>query len=168
MMIRPYLPADWNAVWGLLEPVFRAGETYTIARDITEPEAQRFWTSPPKHCFVAADATTGEILGTYFLRTNQEGPGAHVCNAGYIVSAAARGRGVASQLCLHSQEEARRQGYRAMQFNCVVSTNVGAVRLWHSLGFETVGTLPGAFAHPARGEVDAFVMYKRLTNVAGG
>lgn len=81
MMIRLYSPADWSAVWGLLEPVSRAGETYTVARDITEQEAQRLWTSPPKHPFVAADATTGEILGTYFLRTNQEGPGAHVCNA---------------------------------------------------------------------------------------
>lgn len=168
MRIRAYESADWTAVWSLLEPVFRAGETYAIARDISEQDAQRFWTAPPKRCFVAEDVASGNLLGTSFLRANQEGPGAHVCNAGYIVSDAARGRGVASQLCVHSQEEALRLGFRAMQFNFVVSTNVGAVRLWHSLGFKTVGTLPGAFVHPTHGEVDAFVMYKRLSSAPAG
>ena len=104
----------------------------------------------------------GAILGTYYLKPNHEGGGAHVCNCGYMVAEQARGRGVASQLCEHSQAEARRRGFRAMQFNFVVSTNERAVRLWQSLGFQVVGRLPGAFRHPALGFVDALVMFRGL------
>ena len=105
----------------------------------------------------------GMLLGTYYIKPNQPGLGAHVCNCGYIVAAAVRGQGIASRLCEHSQEEARRLGFRAMQFNLVVSTNTGAVRLWQTLGFPIVGTLPGAFNHPRLGYVDAYVMYKQLS-----
>lgn len=102
------------------------------------------------------------VLGTYYIKSNQQGPGNHVCNCGYMVSSAARGRGLATAMCEHSQEIARQLGYKAMQFNLVVSSNEGAIRLWHSLGFATVGRLPKAFHHPSQGYVDALIMYKWL------
>jgi len=102
------------------------------------------------------------LVGTYYIKTNQAGGCAHICNCGYIVSPDARGQGIAKQLCLHSKVAAAALGYRAMQFNFVLSSNAGAVRLWHKLGFVTVGTIPEAFDHPEQGMVDAFVMYKRL------
>lgn len=161
-MIREFEPADWPKVWALLEPVFRAGETYAVDPDITEDAARQYWTELPRQTWVAVDEGSGELLGTYYLKTNQPGPGRHVCNCGYVVAAAARGRGVASDLCRQSQDAARALGYRAMQFNCVAASNTGAVRLWQKLGYDIVGTLPGAFLHPALGEVDAHVMFKRL------
>lgn len=159
--IREIESADWPAVWKILAPVFRAGETYTFPTNISEEDARSRWIDKPTATFVAADPD-GEVLGTYFIKPNQEGNGSHVCNCGYVTSEAARGRGVATLMCEHSQEEAVRLGFRAMQFNFVVSSNEGAVRLWKKLGFETVGTLPRAFDHPANGLVDAFVMYKWL------
>jgi len=159
--IRPFQEADWPALWGILEPVFRAGDTYSFAADIAEAEARRVWIDVPSSTFVA-ESNEGQILGTYYIKPNQPGQGAHVCNGGYVVGATARGRGVASLMCEHSQEVALEQGFRAMQYNLVVSTNEGAVRLWKKHGFEIVGTLPGAFCHPEHGDVDAYVMYKRL------
>lgn len=161
--IRAFQQSDWPAVWGILEPVFRAGETYAYAMDISEADARRAWVEAPAATFVAEDEAEG-LLGTYYIKANQPGQGSHVCNCGYVVGEAARGRGVAMAMCEHSQQEAVRRGFRAMQFNLVVSTNAGAVRLWQSLGFSIVGTLPGAFRHPSRGFVDAYVMYKRLAN----
>ena len=158
--IREYQPQDWTELWKLLEPVFRAGETYAIDRDISEPNARRLWTEVPRITYVAEN--DGAIVGTYYLKSNQAGPGAHVCNCGYVVSTAARGKGIASQLCAHSQDEARRLGYRSMQFNLVVSTNEEAIRLWKKLGYDIVGRLPEAFDHPQQGLVDAFVMFKHL------
>lgn len=158
--IRPYRPADWEPVWSLLQPIFRAGETYVFAPEITESEARRIWTELPQATYVAT--LDGTVVGTYFLKPNQPGLGDHVCNCGYAVSAAARGHGVASQMCEHSQAKGVALGFHAMQFNFVVSTNEGAVRLWKRLGFEVVGTLPEAFRHPRLGFVDALVMFKKL------
>ena len=162
MRIRPYDNADWPAVWSILEPVFRAGETYAVPRDIEEDGARRGWTGGAKAVFVAEDER-GPILGTYYLKPNHEGPGAHVCNCGYVVADQARGRGVASGMCEHSLAEAARRGFRAMQYNLVAASNEGAVRLWKKMGFAVVGTLPGAFAHPRLGFVDAHVMFRELT-----
>jgi len=159
--IREIQADDWPGVWRIIEPVFRRGDTYAVAPSITEGEARRLWVEMPQATFVAVDDDDA-ILGTYYLKPNQAGGGAHVCNCGYIVGEKARGRGVASAMCVHSQEEAAQRGFRAMQFNFVVSTNENAIRLWKSLGFEIVGALPGAFLHPDRGYVDAFVMHKRL------
>lgn len=144
-----------------MAPVFRQGETYVHAPDIEEDAARRHWVEVPEACFVALN-DSGEVIGTYHLKANQPGLGNHVCNCGYIVAEAARGRGVASVLCEHSQREAVQRGYRAMQFNFVVSTNTGAIRLWERQGFEVVGRLPGAFRHPRLGYVDALVMFKQL------
>lgn len=160
MDIRPATPADQDAIWRILEPVIRGGETYALLRDMSRADALAYWTAPEKHCFVAE--TDGRVLGTYYLRANQAGPGDHVCNCGYVTDEAARGKGIARRMCEHSFGIARGLGFRAMQFNSVVSTNEGAVALWQRLGFEIVGTLPGAFRHPTEGDVDAYVMYRKL------
>lgn len=160
MLISPATSEDSAAIWAIIGPTIRAGETYTLDRDMREEDALAYWFGADKAVFVAED--DGTVLGTYYLRANQAGGGAHVCNAGYMVGAAAAGRGVARAMGLHSIEHAKAQGFRAMQFNFVVSTNVRAVGLWQSLGFEIVGRLPGAFDHPAEGFVDALVMYRAL------
>jgi len=159
--VRAYEAADWPAVWTMLEPVFRAGETYAVPREITEQDAHRIWVELPRAVRVAEDET-GTLLGTYYLKANQAGPGDHVANCGYIVSPAARGLGVAGTMCRHSLTLARELGFTAMQYNLVVATNEVAVRLWQKHGFAIAGTLPGAFRHPKLGPVDAHVMYRSL------
>lgn len=144
-----------------MEPVFRAGETYPYSQDIAKEDAFAIWVSTPTATYVAVDESD-DILGTYYIKPNQAALGAHVCNCGYIVAPDARNKGVASEMCRHSQAEALALGFRAMQYNLVVSTNEGAVRLWKSHDFKLVGTLPEAFQHPQLGYVDAYVMYKIL------
>jgi ribosomal protein S18 acetylase RimI-like enzyme len=160
VLIRPGSRDDHAAIWSTIEPVIRAGETYTLDRGMSQADALAYWFGLEKETFVAE--ADGKILGTYYIRPNQAGGGRHVCNCGYMTSANATGRGIARQMCLHSLDHARARGYRAMQFNFVVSTNDRAVRLWQSLGFEVVGRLPLAFDHPAHGYVDALVMYQAL------
>lgn len=160
LSLRPATPADADAVWAILEPTIRAGETYALPRDLPRDEAIAYWLGDDRETFVAEAG--GEILGTYYLRANQPGGGAHVANCGFMTAAAAGGRGVARAMCAHALAHARARGFRAMQFNFVVSTNERAVRLWRGLGFEIVGRLPGAFDHPVHGEVDALVMFQRL------
>jgi predicted N-acetyltransferase YhbS len=154
MLIRPALPTDNAAIWQVIGPVIRAGETYALDPGLSQADALAYWMG--HQTFVAEDQ--GAIVGTYYLRPNQAGGGSHVCNCGYISVAP----GVGRQMAEHSLEQARAKGYRAMQFNLVVVTNIRAIRLWQSLGFETVGTLPGAFRHPSQGYVDALVMYRAL------
>lgn len=160
MLIRPATQDDAAAIWTILEPVIRAGETYTLDRDMAEDAAIAYWFGADKAVFVAE--ADGVILGTYYLRANQAGGGAHVCNCGYMTGAAATGRGVARAMALHSFDEARARGFRAMQYNFVVASNTRAVGLWQSLGFAIVGRLPAAFDHPALGSVDALVMFRTL------
>jgi ribosomal protein S18 acetylase RimI-like enzyme len=161
MEIRPAsLPADADAIWAILEPTLRAGETYTLPADIPRQNALAYWFSPHHEVFAAEE--DNQILGTYFLRPNQQGGGSHVANCGYITAPWATGRGIARAMCEHSLSLARQRGFRAMQFNFVVSTNKPAVHLWRSFGFEIVGRLPGAFHHPSQGFVDALVMYRSL------
>lgn len=160
MPIRLANDSDHQAIWAILEPMIRAGETYTLPREMSREEALAYWFSAEKETFVWEE--NGAVMGTYFLKANQQGGGAHVANCGYVTAAAAQGRGIARGMCLHSQARAKERGFRAMQFNFVVITNERAVKLWASLGFETVGRLPGAFNHPERGFVDALVMYREL------
>jgi ribosomal protein S18 acetylase RimI-like enzyme len=160
MKIREATHNDFEKIWPIFSDIAAAGETYALSQDITKAEAKVIWLDSPRKTFVLEE--NGEILGTYYIKTNQAGPGSHVCNCGYMVSSAARGRGVATVLCEHSQEIAKQLGYKAMQFNFVATSNEGAVRLWHKLGFSTVGRLPKAFNHPKKGYVDALVMYKWL------
>lgn len=160
MHIREATKEDFEGIWPIFRDVVSAGDTYAYARETTRDEAYDIWMVLPRQTYVVA--VDGQILGTYYIKTNQAGPGSHVCNCGYMVSAAARGKGLATAMCEHSQEIAVALGYQAMQFNFVASSNEGAVRLWEKLGFETVGRLPKAFNHPCKGYVDALVMYKWL------
>jgi ribosomal protein S18 acetylase RimI-like enzyme len=161
MQIRPASPhGDADSIWAILEPTLRAGDTYTLPRDMTRKDALDYWFASSHEVFVAEEDT--QILGTYFLQPNQQGGGAHVANCGYVTAPWATGRGVARAMCAHSLDRARQRGFRAMQFNFVVSTNQRAVALWQSFGFEIVGRLPAAFQHPSAGFVDALVMYRSL------
>lgn len=160
IQIRTATSEDFEQIWPLFHAIVAAGETYTYPRDTNKEQALQLWMNTPRQTLVAEE--DGKILGTYFIKTNQMGGGDHVCNCGYMVSPAARGRGLASMMCVHSQTLARELGYRAMQFNFVVSSNEVAVQLWSKLGFATVGRLPRAFRHPLLGDVDALVMYKWL------
>ena len=161
LQIRPYRAADWPAVWALLEPVFRAGETFPHDPAITEDEALEAWVKPSQAVMVAVDPA-GAVVGTYYLRPNTLALGAHVANAGYVVAEQCRRQGVGSRLCQHSLQAARRLGFRAMQFNLVVSANAAGIRCWQRNGFQLVGTLPGAFRHKQLGYVDALLMFQGL------
>jgi GNAT superfamily N-acetyltransferase len=158
--IRPASQLDRADLWSILEPIIRAGETYALPRDMSEAEALAYWCAPANEVFVAEEH--GRVLGTYLLRANQLGGGSHVSNCGYMTAPAAEGRGVARSMLEHSLDRAKVRGFRAMQFNFVVSTNERAVTTWQRAGFEIVGTLPGAFNHPRFGFVAAHVMFRHL------
>jgi ribosomal protein S18 acetylase RimI-like enzyme len=160
MRIRRAHMDDAPCIWSIIGPTIRAGETYTLDCDMTEANALAYWLADDRETFVAEES--GKILGTYYIRPNQAGGGNHICNCGYMTSAAATGRGVARAMCQHSLDYARQRGYRGMQFNFVVSTNTRAVALWESFGFAIVGRLPQAFHHPTLGFVDALVMFRSL------
>ena len=160
MEIRLAKASDADGIWALLRPVFRAGDTYAIDPQISRDAALAYWMDLPAATYVATQA--GAIVGTYYIKTNQQGGGSHVCNCGYIVGEAARGQGLAAQMCAASQKQALALGFQAMQFNFVLESNTGAVKLWHRLGFETVGIIPKAFKHPNLGLVAAHVMFKWL------
>lgn len=159
--IRCFQPDDWPATWSIIHPVFVAGETFPCSPKITEAEARHYWVESPSATYVSLNGG-GEITGSYYIKPNQPLLGAHVCNCGYTVGLSFRGQGIAAAMCEHSQSEARRQGFRAMQYNLVVATNRVAVHLWKNQGFRVVGTLPDAFRHIRLGFVDALVMYKEL------
>jgi ribosomal protein S18 acetylase RimI-like enzyme len=158
--IRPAAEADRAAVLAIVAPVLRAGETYAVDLDLTDAQTLAYWFDPAHEVFVAED--NGVILGTYYLMANRRGGGAHVANCGYMTASAAQGKGIARAMCQHSLLRAVERGFRAMQFNHVVSTNTRAVALWQKLGFDIVGTLPQAFHHPVQGYVDSYVMFRAL------
>lgn len=160
MDIRLATDDDRDAIWAVIGPTIRAGETYALEPDLDRVAALAYWMGADRETFVAE--ADGAVLGTYYLKANQAGGGAHVCNCGYMTGAAASGRGVARRMHEHSLERARERGFEAMQFNFVVESNERAVRLWRSLGFAVVGRLPKAFRHPSLGLVDALVMHRML------
>jgi GNAT superfamily N-acetyltransferase len=160
MLIRAAASGDASVIWSILEPTIRAGETYPLPTDLSEAGALSYWMAPGNRCFVALDE--GNAAGTYYLRPNQAGGGGHVANCGYMTAFGARGKGVGRRMCEHSLAEARGLGFRAIQFNFVVSSNAPAVHLWMSMGFDVAGRLPLAFRHPFLGYVDALVMFKTL------
>ena len=160
LTIRPSATADDDALWSMLRPVFRAGDTYAVEPDIDRAGALAFWTGAPHEVWMAE--ADGAALGTYYLQPNQRGGGDHVCNCGFVTAAAARGQGVARAMLEHSLETAKTAGFAAMQFNFVLATNTRAIAIWESYGFDVVGRLPKAFRHPEAGNVDALVMFKTL------
>ncbi len=159
-MIRAATPADDVAIADIILPIIRVGEAYALDRDMTAEQALAYWRAAGHSVFVAE--IDGRVLGSYYCRANQAGGGRHVANCGYATHAAATGRGIARAMGLHSFDHARAAGFRAMQYNFVIASNVRALALWLSLGFEQVGRLPDAFDHPTLGEVDALVLYRRL------
>ncbi len=161
-VIQPFEERHWPGCWSVIAPVLARADTYPYPANTSEASVRQLWLDGKAGIFVALDEATGDVLGTYYIKANQPGRGAHVCNCGYMVAASARGRGIATAMCEHSQQWALENGFRAMQFNFVVASNTGAVRLWQQLGFAIVGTLPGAFDHPVDGFTDAHVMFKSL------
>lgn len=160
MQIREATANDFEEIWPIFQEIVSAGDTYAYPQNTSKEQAQRLWMVLPRKTFVAEGA--GRILGSYYIKTNQIGPGNHVCNCGYMVSSKARNKGIATSMCEHSQKIAIGLGYKSMQFNFVATSNDGAVRLWNKLGFDTIGRLPKAFNHPTIGFIDALVMYKWL------
>lgn len=161
MQMRPAGEADWPDLWPIWHGVVRAGDTYTFAPDTRESEARSLWMlPPPAETWLAA--IDGVVAGTYLLKPNQPGLGAHVANAGFMVARAARGRGVGRAMAVHCLDRARELGYLAMQFNAVVATNTSAVALWERLGFTVIGTVPLAFRHAELGLVDLRIMHRFL------
>ena len=160
LSIRLVTQKDSEAIWSIIKSVIRAGDTYALDSNMTKDKAVSYWMATDKWTFIAEE--NGEIFGTYYMKTNQAGGGSHVCNCGYITSENTRRRGIARQMCEHSLTKASELGFKAMQYNCVLSTNEGAVNLWKRLGFDIVGTIPKVFNHPTEGYVDAFVMYQFL------
>ncbi|MEI2652857.1 MAG: GNAT family N-acetyltransferase [Microthrixaceae bacterium] len=160
VQIRLATPGDADAVWHIMEPIVRGGDTYAIAPTVERREGLDYWFSPSHEVYVATEGKV--IVGTYYLRANGQGGAAHVSNCGYMTDGRWSGRGIAGAMCVHSLERARHRGFKAMQFNFVVSTNTRAVHLWEKHGFRVVGRLSGAFLHPSQGYVDALVMYRSL------
>jgi len=161
MKIRPSTDSDRDAIWNIFHEVVAAGDTYALDPNISREDALAYWFASGTHTYVVEQPTIG-IAGTYILRPNQSGGGSHIANAGFMVSAFARGQGLGRAMAEHCLSEARRLGFRAMQFNYVISTNAAAIQLWQDLGFEIVGTLPDAFRHPEKGYVEVYVMYRSL------
>jgi ribosomal protein S18 acetylase RimI-like enzyme len=185
MKIRAATDADHESIWNIFHDVVAAGDTYGLASNISREDAMAYWFAHGTHTYVAefGREPVGEadsfpvtptpspaikpnpgIVGTYILRPNQSGGGSHVANAAFMVATSARGQGIGRAMAEHCLSEAHRLGFRAMQFNYVISTNIAAIRLWQDLGFEIVGTLAGAFRHPAKGNVDVYVMYRSLVD----
>jgi len=154
--------ADFEQFWPVFRGVVAAQETYAFDTNMTLNEARSLWLTSPMATYVVKEGN--ELLGSYYIKPNARGPSAHICNCGYMVAAAARGKGVARMMCLHSQKIALEFGFTAMQFNSVVSTNTIAINLWKKLGFNTIGVIPKAYDHKKLGLVDSYIMFKQLQN----
>ncbi len=158
--ITPATSADEERIWALLQPVFSAGDTYAVDPLIDREAAIAYWMEADKTAFILS--IEGQAVGTYYIRPNQPGGGAHICNCGFITAPSARGKGVARRMLDHALIEAKQQGYRAMQFNFVLASNQRALAIWQRNGFATIGRIPQAFLHPKQGYVDALILHRSL------
>jgi GNAT superfamily N-acetyltransferase len=166
-VVRELVDADWPTVWSVVEPVVRAGDTFPYPLDLTEPDARAMWLDNGPGGRATVALVDGEVVGTAKMGRTRPGPGAHVATASYMVAARARGHGVGRALVVDSLEWARSAGFAAVQFNAVVETNVAAVRLYESLGFRVVGTVPRAHELPSGRRVGLHVMHVELDRPAG-
>ena len=166
LKLRPATKPDRDPVWDIFHALVTAGDTYAFDPKMSRDEALAYWFRADTHTYVAE--RDGRVVGTYILKANQPGLGSHVANAAFMVASDAQGSGVGRIMAEHCLSEARHLGFRAMQFNFVVSTNMPAIHLWEQLGFKTVGTLPAAFHHPQKGYVDVYVMFRSLEEAAKG
>lgn len=160
MQIQLMTEADFEQFWPTFQSIVKLQQTYAFDPDISKAQAFQLWCAQPLQTFVAIE--NGKVLGSYYIKANASGPSDHVSNCGFMVSDKARGKGVARQLCEHAQKQAIAFGFKAMQFNSVVSSNEVAVKLWQKLGYEIIGTAPKAYRHKTLGFVDTFIMYKWL------
>ena len=160
MQIRPIGAKEFERIWPLWQEAIAAGDTYPYAPDSSLEQGRAIWCSTEKQTYVAEGE--GQVVGTFYIRPNQPDLGAHICNAGFIISHAQGGKGYGTQLGKWALEEAKRLGYRAMQFNLVVADNLASLRIWEKLGFTIIGTVPEAFRNPNKGYVDAHILYKSL------
>lgn len=161
--LRPAMPSDSDSVWNIFHAVIAAGDAFAFDPQMPRAEALAYWFQKDAHTYVAEQ--DGQIVGAYLIKPNQPGRGSHIANGAYMVSPTARGLGVGRRLGEHSLREAKKLGFRAMQFNIVVATNTAAVHLWEQLGFRILATLPGVFRHAQLGFVDAYVMFRELDDV---
>jgi ribosomal protein S18 acetylase RimI-like enzyme len=159
--IREATGSDKPTIWKIIKAVIAGGDTYVFEPDTPEDEMLAYWFSPEKYVYVAEDEG-GEVLGTYWIKPNQPGLGSHVGNGAYMVSPHAKGKGVGRIMAEHSIEEARRLGFKSIQFNFVVKSNEVAVKLWQKVGFEIIGEIPDAFDHKTNGLTNAYIMYRKL------
>ncbi len=158
--IRKATSEDHEAVWAIIAEVIAGGDTYVFSPNSSKEKMLAFWFAPDKHTYVALQEN--KIAGTFFIKDNQLDLGSHVANAGYMTAPRVRGMGIGKKMGEFSLEEARRLGYKAMQFNIVISSNHAAVRLWTSLGFKIIGEIPEAFDHRQLGFTSAYIMYRKL------
>jgi L-amino acid N-acyltransferase YncA len=162
MLVRAATTDDWSAIWPFYSQIVKAAETYAIDADITFGEGRAQWMQPPPgQTFVAVD-DNGSVIGSASVYRNRPAGGSHVASASFMVDPRSGRRGVGRALAEHVLSWARSQGFKAMQFNAVVETNTRAVRLWETLGFEILATVPQAFDHPADGLVGLHVMHRFL------
>ena len=162
MVIREATAEDWPAIWLILKEEGSAGETLTWDPTRTEARARAGWMREPPGRTIVAVGDDGSVIGSANTQPIHPGPGAHIANAGFIVHPARRGEGAGRALCRHVLDQARADGYRAMQFNAVVETNTAAIGLWRSFGFQILATVPEAFRHPAYGYVGLHIMHRQL------
>jgi len=160
LMIREMQHADFDEFWPCFSQIVNAQETYAFDPEMTYEQAYQLWLQSPLKTFVFIEGR--QILGSYYIKPNGQGPSNHICNCGFMVNEKARGKGIARKLCMHSQDMAIEMGFEAMQFNSVVSTNTVAVALWEKLGYSIIGTIPLAYRHKALGYVDSYIMHKKL------
>ncbi|WP_103565127.1 GNAT family N-acetyltransferase [Actinomadura rubteroloni] len=162
MLIRDATPGDWPSIWPFFHAIVAAGETFTFPTDLTRDQGRDWWLLPAPDRTVVAQDDAGVVLGTAKMNRNHSGNASHIASASYMVDPAHAGQGVGRALCEHTMEWARTAGYRAMQFNAVVETNVRATKLYQSLGFDVLGTIPEGFRHPTRGYVGLHIMHRAL------
>ena len=160
MAIREATANDLDEIWEIFENVIKKGDTFAFSPDTPKEDLSKLWFAPAMKTYVAVE--NGKITGTYFIKPNQPGLGSHICNCGYMVSPAARGKGTGRLMCGHSIAKAKELGYKGMQYNLVVSTNIKAVKLWERCGFKIIGTIPGGFHHRELGYVDTYIMFRTI------
>ncbi len=161
MIIRKATIEDYDAIWNIFQAVIKTGDTYPFSPTTSKESLHQHWFADSMSSYVADQ--DGKIIATYIIKPNQTGLGSHIANCSYMVCPDARGKGVGRLICEHSITEAQQLGYKAMQFNLVVSTNHAAVALWQKCGFKIIGTIPEGFKHQSLGYVDAHIMYRKLS-----
>jgi GNAT superfamily N-acetyltransferase len=158
---RPAGLEDWPLIWPIFQPIVAAGDTYTYDPGLSSEQGRASWLAgPPDESWLVIEGETA--LGSYKCGPNKAGPGAHIGTASFMVAAAARGRGVGRAMVEHCLRQLSEAGYRGVQFNAVAASNLHAIRLYQHLGFDTIGVVPGGFAHPQQGFVDLLIMYRDL------